>query len=270
MRRWRKLSRGLPSTPEGWPALGLCVGLGLLAFLSGPRATAQAHPLAERVRDADDYYLGRYSPENMIKGLQLLRAEVAEDPKDYEAWWRLSKFICYQTRHTSGSARTKLLEDGIDAGKKAITLAPNRVEGHYWLGSNYDQMSDARGYLRGLLWVDEIRKEMELVVRLDPEYEEAGGQRTLARLDYRAPFFLGGDKRRSMQLLKDCLTRYPENSTAMLYLSDSYLSLGLRDDAHKELQAVLNLCPDSENAPELAENQGEAQARIVKYFHSTP
>jgi hypothetical protein len=73
-----------------------------------------------------------------------------------------------------------------------------------------------------------------------------------------------------MQILKDCLTRYPENSTSMLFLSDSYLSLGLRDDARKELQTVLNLCPDAENGPELAENQGEAQARLVKYFHPTP
>lgn len=270
MRRWRKLSRASTATLEGRSAARLWLGLGLLVFLIGPPAKTQAQPLAERVRDADDYYLGRFNPDNVIRGVRLLRAEVAEDPKDYHAWWRLSKFTYYQARHASGSARTKLLEEGIDAGKKAIALAPNRVEGHYWLGSNYDQMSDARGYLRGLLWVDDIRKEMELVVRLDPEYEEAGGQRTLARLDYRAPFFLGGDKRRSMQMLKDCLARYPENSTAMLYLSDSLLSLGLRDDAHKELQAVLDLCPDSENAPELAENQGEAQARIVKYFHSTP
>ncbi len=270
MRRWRKLPWALPADPEGWPVAGLWIGLGLLAFLSGPRATAQAQPLAERVREADDYYLGRCNPENLAKGIQLLRGELAEDPKNYEAWWRLSKFIYYQARHSSGSARSKLMDEGINAGKKAVALAPNRVEGHYWLGSNYDQISEARGYLRGLLWVGDIRKEMETVVRLDPDYEEAGGQRHLARIDFRAPFFLGGDKRRSMQLLKDCLKHYPENSSAMLYLSDSYLALGLRDEARQELRTVLNLCPDPEKAPELAENQGEAQARLVKYFSPTP
>ncbi len=218
--RRRKLS-GWPNLSRAAFAKQACVSLSVLACLAAANARLLAAPLAERVRDADDYYLGRLNPENVTKGLELLRAEVAENPRDYEAWWRISRLLYYMAHHASGSARIKLLEQGIDAGKKATSLTPNRAEGHYWLGSNYDQLADARGYLRGLMLVDDIRKEMEIVRRLDPDYEEAGGQRMLARLDYRAPFFLGGDKRRSMQLLKDCLTRYPENATTMVFLADS-------------------------------------------------
>jgi tetratricopeptide (TPR) repeat protein len=242
------------------------IGLSLLSFIIIAQGSSLALPLSDGVREADDYYLGRQNPANVAQGLELLRADVAQDSKDYEAWWRISKFIYYQARHAASSEKIKLLDSGVDAAKKAVALQPNRAEGHYWLGANYDLTAEARGYWRGLLFVDAIRKEMETVNRLDPDYEQAAGLRTLARLDYRAPFFLGGDKRLSVELLKKCLNRYPENSRAMLYLSDSDMALGLRDDARKELEQVQELCHDPQYAPELVENQEEARARMTKYF----
>jgi tetratricopeptide (TPR) repeat protein len=245
------------------------ISCGLLAFITSAGPGCFSHPLSDRVREADDYYLDRQNADDLEKGLDLLRADVAHDPKDYEAWWRISKFIYYQARHATGSARQKLLDSGMEAGKKAVALEPNRAEGHYWLGAHYDLTAEARGFLRGLLWADSIRREMEIVNRLDPEYEEAGGLRTLARLDYRAPFFYGGDKRLSLKLLKDCLQRYPDNSSAMFYLADTLIAVGLRDEARQELNQILNLCPNPQYGAELAENQEEARARLARYFHST-
>lgn len=123
--------------------------------------------------------------------------------------------------------------------------------------------------MRGLFLVADIRKEMETVVELDPDYEQAAGLRTLARIYYRAPFFMGGDKRRSVDLLEECLTRYPENSLTMLYLADNYLALGLREEAQKQLEKILALCPDPQYGPELEENQEEARARLAKYFRAS-
>lgn len=266
--RWQKIACSLFVALRSLKLRSMWSGLSFLyiyIIVIAP-GSSFALPLSDGVREADDYYLGRQNPANVAHGLELLRADVAHDPKDYEAWWRISKFIYYQARHAASSEKIKLLDNGVDAAKKAIALQPIRVEGHYWLGANYDLTAEVRGYWRGLLFVDAIRKEMETVNRLDPDYEQAAGLRTLARLDYRAPFFLGGDKRLSMDLLKKCLNRFPDNSRAMLYLADSEIALGLRDDARKELEQVLNLCPDPQYAPELAENQEEARARMEKYF----
>ena len=264
--RWQKIACSLGVALRSIKVRGTWIGACLLAIIITTPLDSFAIPLSDRVREADDYYLGRENPANVVHGLELLRADVVQDPKDYEAWWRISKFIYNQARHAAISEKIKLLDSGVDAAKKAVALQPNRAEGHYWLGANYDLTAEARGYWRGLWWVEAIRKEMETVNRLDPDYEQAAGLRTLARLDFRAPFFLGGDKRRSMQLLKECLGRYPENSRAMLYLSDSEIALGLRDDARNTLEQVLNLCLDPQYAPELAENQEEARARMAKYF----
>jgi len=256
-----------PSSPQQrqW------VGFAFLAFvLATAGANSPALQISDRVREADDHYLGRQDLDNLTKGLELLRAEVAQDPDSYEAWWRISKFVHYQARHSAGSAKAKLIDEGVGAGKHAVALEPNRVEGHFWLGANYELASESRGFfgfLRGLLLVDSIRKEMETVNRLDPDYEMGGGLRTLARLDYRAPFFMGGDKKRSIERLKKCLEHHPDDSLAMLYLSDSDMALGHRDEARQELELILKLCPDPQYGPELAENQEEARARVAKSSH---
>lgn len=261
-----QVSLGALRRLEGW---GIWFGWGLMACLASASGFARPIPLSERVTQADDYYLGRQNPENVAKGLELLRADVADDANDFEAWWRIAKFVYYQARHTSGSDKLKLLNDGVNAAKQAIALEPNRVEGHYWLGANYDLISEARGYWRGLLFLDDIREEMETANGLNRDYEQQGALVTIARLDFRAPFFKGGDKRLSIQLLKECLKRSPENSKAMLYLSDSYAAMGLRKDARRELENVLNLCPDPQFAPELAENQEAARARLAKISSPT-
>ncbi|MGD0922945.1 MAG: tetratricopeptide repeat protein [Terriglobia bacterium] len=245
-------------------ALGMSLFLATTAWAAGASLTIP--PLSDRVRQADDYYLGRQNPENARRALQFLRDAVSRNPQDYEAWWRISKFACYLARRTAKPEKLQLLDEAVEAGKRAVALGPQRVEGHFWLGANYGLTAETRSFVRALLMVDTVRREMETVVRLDPDYEQGAGLRTLARIDFRAPFFKGGDKRRSIDILEKCLTRFPEDSLAMLYLSDSYLALGLREEAREQLERILRLCPDPNYAAELAENQEEARARLAKYF----
>jgi tetratricopeptide (TPR) repeat protein len=246
-------------------ALGMSL---CLAAASAAGASLTIPPLSDRVRQADDYYLGRQNPENARRALHLLREAVSRNPQDCEAWWRISKFACYLARRAAKPEKLQLLDEAVEAGKRAVALGPQRVESHFWLGASYGLTAETRSFVRALLMVDTVRREMETVVRLDPDYEQGAGLRTLARLDFRAPFFKGGDKRRSIEILETCLTRYPEDSLAMLYLSDSYSALGLREEAREQLERILQLCPDPNYAPELAENQEEARARLTKYFRA--
>lgn len=101
-----------------------------------PANMTSAAPLPKRVVDADDYFLGRAKLENLQEGVALLRQEVAQNPQSYEGWWRIAKFCNYVGRRTAGDERMKAFDAGIEAGKKAVLLQPNRVEGHFWLGAN--------------------------------------------------------------------------------------------------------------------------------------
>ncbi|MBZ5543529.1 MAG: tetratricopeptide repeat protein [Acidobacteriia bacterium] len=264
---WGRFSRARFRFRSGFLAF-VVVGLAWWAPLPAVAASPTTTTLSERVRQADDYYLGRQKLENVRRALQLLRDALAHNPANYEAWWRLSRAACYLARHTAKPEKIRLLGEAVAAGKRAVALAPQRVEGHFWLGANYGLTAEERNFVKALMLVDSIRQEMETVVRLDPDYEQAGGERTLARLDFRAPFFKGGDKRRSRDLLEKCLRSYPQNSLTMLYLADTYWSLGLRSEAREQLEKILALCPDPLYGPELAENQAEAREKLAKDFHS--
>ena len=229
---------------------------------------ALADSLSTYVQQADDYWLGRQNPDNVRKAMALLREGANKNLQDYEVWWRISRLESFVGRHSSGSTKSHALNDGISAGKKAVALQPDRVEGHFWLGANQGLLAEDSGLLEGLRLVDSIKREMELVMKLNPDYEEGSGLRTLGRVYYRAPFFKGGDKRRAIQVLEDCLKRYPQNSLTMLYLADSYMAVGRRADARNLLQKILQLCPDPGYQPELLDNQAEAEHLLQSEFRA--
>jgi len=236
----------------------------IAACLMSAVAASSATSLSKQVVEADDYFLGRAKLENVQQGVVLLRQEAAQNPQSYEVWWRLAKFYNYMGRRTQGDERVRYLDAGIEAGKKAVAFGANRVEGHFWLGANYGLKAEESNWIEGLRLIDPVRKEMEITIKLDPDYEEASGLRTLARVYYRAPFFKGGDKQRSIELLEECLRRHPEDSMSMLYLADSYIAVDRREDARKILERMLSLCPDPDYSPELGDNQAEARNMLTK------
>jgi len=239
--------------------------------LSRPSSAAPGpEPNQTPLATADSLYQQRADFGKAQQGLHVLHDVIAEDPNNFDAWWRLARLNNFigrqQDDRNDDKKATHSFEAGIDAGRHAVSLQPNRVEGHFWLGANYGLLAEEEGWIKGLQLVDTVRAEMQAVIRLDPNYEEAAGQRTLARLYYRAPFFKGGDKQRSIQLLEDCLRRFPTDSFSLLYLGDDYLAVGRRDEARQIFEKILSLRSDPAYGPELAENQNEARRRLQQDF----
>jgi tetratricopeptide (TPR) repeat protein len=256
-----------------WLFLWTACALSMMAVVAGGAAFASSPTrlpaLSSRVLMADDYYLGRAKLSNVQQAIDLLRQAANENPRDYEVWWRIAKFENFLGRRTEDDRTADgIYRAGVEAAQRAVALQPNRVEGHFWLGANYGLMAETEGWIKGLRLLDTVRSEMETVIRLDPNYEASAGERTLARIFYRAPFFKGGDKQRSIELLQDCLKRYPHDSFAMLYLADDYLAVGRRSEARALLEQILGLCPDPLYGPELENNQVEARERLEQEFRA--
>ncbi|MGH9430054.1 MAG: tetratricopeptide repeat protein [Terriglobia bacterium] len=243
------------------------------ALKSAPAASGTATPprqiLSNPVYQADDYYLGRRNLANVYTGLHILQDVVAKDQRNYDAWWRVSKFYNYLGRFSKGDEQRRLFQQAVAAGEKAVALQANRVEGHFWLGASYGLLAESSNFLEGLRMVDKIRTQMEAAARIDPNFEEAAALVALGRMDYRLPFFKGGDKQRSVQLLEESLRRSPDNSLAMLYLVDSYRAVGRLNEAHNLLERILNLCPDSGYSTELIQNQIEARKELARFFRAS-
>jgi len=170
-------------------------------------------------------------PEELIAQGDKLYAEMKDMATAQEA---LSKY------------REALLKvsQGIYYAKKAVALEPEKPDGYYWLGVNYGVYGEAKGVLKSLSLVDDIKEAMNKVIDLDREYEDGGPDRVLGRVYFKLPGFAGGDKKKSLEHLLRSKEFGPNDPLTRYYLADTYLALKEVDKAREELEYALNMEAD--------------------------
>ena len=131
-------------------------------------------------------------------------------------------------------------EQGRQYAQTILQEYPQRVEGHYWLGMHLAGLADVNR-LQGRRLLPQILEELERSAAIDPSYDQAGAYRVLGRIYYEAPGrpISVGDVNKSLDLLKKATTLAPANSTNHLYLAETLMKLGQKDQAKQELQKVL-------------------------------
>jgi hypothetical protein len=133
---------------------------------------------AQTVAEANEFYRQRDDLRKVRSGVALLRQARIADYGSYEAAWKLAKFNYYLGMHTTDEVeRDAAFRDGIEAGKSAVQLQGAKAEGHFWLGANYGGSAE-HSTLAGLSSIEDIRREMEAVLKIDERYQ--GGSAYLA------------------------------------------------------------------------------------------
>jgi hypothetical protein len=216
------------------------------------------------IAQADKLYEGREDLAHARQAIALLRQARLADAGNYEAAWKLAKFNYYLGDFTNdGDERERSFRDGIEAGKTAVKLQPEKPEGHFWLGANYGGKAQASA-LSGFSAIKDIRQEMETVLRLDEGFEGGSAYMALGQLYLEAPGLLGGDSKKAVQLLEKGL-HYGENSSPYrLQLAKAYLAVKRKDDARKQLNAIINIKPDPQYVPEYKKATEEARQLLDK------
>src|SRR6266481_3835316 len=157
---------------------------------------------AQYVTQADELYSRRDDLMQIREGIIMLRQATTTDPGNYDAAWRLAKLNYYLANHTDNSEeRDKALREGIEAGKAAVRLQDGRPEGHFWLGANYGGAAQLSA-IAGLATVDDIRNEMETVIRLNEGYQDGSAYMVLGLVYLQAPKLLGGDPQKAVAELE--------------------------------------------------------------------
>lgn len=218
---------------------------------------------AELVAQADQLYAQREDVMRARQGVALLRQARAADPGNYDAAWRLARFNYYLASHTDGDERDKAFREGIDAGKAAIKLQGEKPEGHFWLGANYGGSLET-GTVAGLATVNDVRGEMETVLKLDEGYQNGSAYMVLGLVDLKAPRLLGGDPQKAVAEMEKGLRFGEANAFLRLHLAEAYQAVGRSEDARKQLNTVINMTPDPSYLPEYKEAVMEARQMLDK------
>jgi Tfp pilus assembly protein PilF len=253
-------------------SVSTCLGLVFAAVACHRSATpnmvatdsSDAKAAANRIAEADALYAGREDLNKARVAVAALRQARTADYSNYEAAWKLARAAFYVGDHTNNdSERDDMFREGIDAGKVAITLQPDKPDGHFWLGANYGG-SAAHSTLANLSSFNDIKSQMDAVLKIDESYEGYSTYLGLGRLYLEAPRVLGGDSKQAIEYLEKGVKLNPNNTTMRAELAQAYAANHREADAKKQIEAIMSATPDPKYAPEHKAAVAKAQKLLQK------
>ncbi len=163
------------------------------------------------------------------------------------------------------SERGRCYEKGLAYADKLLAQEPNGVAGHYWKAMNLSGLADVGTRMQGFKLLPKIMEELKRVLALNATYDDAGAHRVIGRIYFEAPSWpiSVGDKQKSLTHLTTAVRLAPNYSTNHLYLAETMLDMGKKDQAREELQKVLQEGQHALTPKDLVEDRQEAQ-RLLK------
>jgi tetratricopeptide (TPR) repeat protein len=215
--------------------------------------------------DADALYRDRESLESALQAATIWSERLAQNPSDYESAWKLARAQYWLgTNGLPETQRKAALEAGIGAARKAMAIDSSRPDGHFWLAANMGALAESFGLRQGIRYRGPVRQELETVLKIDPSFLDGSADRALGRWYYKVPGLFGGDKKKSEQHLRKALSYNPQSVITRLFLAETLVTLGRKEEAIKELEAALVAPEDPAWAPEDRRFKQQARALLSK------
>jgi hypothetical protein len=223
---------------------------------------AAVRPSADAIAEADKFYAARADLVKVRQGIVSLRQAQADDPANYDLAWRLAKFNYYLGAHSPNSnEQDKAFHEGIEAGKLAVKLQDGKPEGHFWLGANYGGSAQI-SILSGLSEIEDIKREMETVLKLDEGFQSGSAYMVLGQVYLQSPRLLGGDVQKAIGYFEKGIKFGPDNALLRLRLAEAYAEDHRNADAQKQIDALITMKPAPGYEPE--HNEAVAEARKLQ------
>jgi tetratricopeptide (TPR) repeat protein len=206
--------------------------------------SSDARMATEKLAEAEPLYEGREDMTKARAAVTALRQAHAADYGNYEAAWKLSRAAFYVADRTDNDdERDDMFRAGTDAGKVAVQLQPEKPDGHFWLGANYGGTA-AHSTLSNLASFQDIKGEMEKVLKLDESYQGYSAYLGLGRLYLQAPKILGGDPNKAVEYLEKGIKHNPNNTVMRYHLAEAYEAVNRDAEAKKQIEALMAITPD--------------------------
>jgi tetratricopeptide (TPR) repeat protein len=214
---------------------------------------------ADLLKQAEQLYAQRSDFVKLREAIKLLKNAKAAEPSNYEVAWRLSQYGYFLAMHTEDKDEKKqAFNDGTAAARSAIKLQENKPEGHFWLAANLGGRAQ-QSPLSGLTDIDEIRKSLETVIKIDEQYQGGSAYMALGQLELETSgMFMGGDKKKALEYLEKGLRFGFENSMLRLRLAEAYIANDRKEDARKQIDYILKMKPNPDYLPEYNDTVKEA------------
>lgn len=214
--------------------------------------------------DPDRLYDAREDLSSALAAADAWAARLAADSGDFEAAWKLARAAYWLGSHVPAGEQRRHYERGLEAGRRAVAINPNRPEGRFWMAATMGAMAESFGLRAGIRYRGPVKREFEAVLRIDPAYSDGAADRGLGRWYFRVPALFGGSKRKAAEHLLRSLTYDPTNAASRFFLAETYISMNRIEDARVEMQRVLEAPETLEWGPETREFKERARAMLAR------
>ncbi len=228
----------------------------LVLYMAVPGASFDARA-AQQVPEA--LYAQREDLSKAREAAQIWADRLAQNPRDFDAAWKLARARYWLGGHAPEAERKKLLEDGVAAARTAVALEPNKPDGHFWLAANMGALAESFGLRQGLKYRGEIRKELETVLQIDPAFQQGSADRALGRWYNKVPGLFGGSNKESEAHLRKALTFNPQSTATLYFLAETLQDEGKKAESKEMLDRVIAAPLDPDWAPEDREFKQKAE-----------
>lgn len=178
-------------------------------------------------------------PSKIDETIKLLEEKLAREPDNVDALLLLSRtWLTYgYVKARSKEELIRVFQNGASAGEKAIELEPDNPDAHFFYVANLASLGDAKGLFNSLFMLPEVRRELDLILELDPNHEN--GLAMQGALFYYLPGILGGDMQISEIYIRRALSVDPHLSSAKLYLAMNLKKQKRFEEALNELHELV-------------------------------
>jgi tetratricopeptide (TPR) repeat protein len=217
--------------------------------------------------DPDELYRRREDDASARRAADIWAAR-ASTGKDFEASWKLARAYYWLATTHPEAERRGWYEKGVAAGKQAAAIEPTKPEGHFWWAANLGRIAQS-GMSAGAKYKDEVKTELETVIKIAPGWQAGSAEGALGMWYVKVPggfpFYLGGDDKKGIALLRQALA-YAPNGIHIKYdlaevLSDDRKT---RPEAIAMLQEVLTAPLDPNFGPEDKRYKAQASELLAK------
>ncbi len=248
--------------------LSLCVFLlvGCASQAESETAPAETAPVAELLREADEHFRQREDLNKLRQAVGFLKRARSADERNFEAAWKLAQYSYFLGKTTGDDKESEqVFAAGVSAARVASRIAPDRPEGHFWLGACHGGEAERFPFTKGLAAIGKIREAMTKVIEIDPTYQGATAYDALATIELKTTSF-GGNPEKAVEYLQKGLAINPDNFLSRLNLAEAFLALKRDKEAKEQLDYIFKIKPPAELEPEYREIEKKARKLMETKF----
>jgi len=207
----------------------------LLVAVVATAAPAQSPLVAEWEKFSLRYHEDLPRLDTFREGLE--RAAAADPRVENLIALAVVSYVWGDVRARTRDDKLAAYDRGRQAAKIAVQADPRSAAAHFWLATNTARWGQTNGIVRSLFLLSDLQREIRLVRQLDPRFTPVYA--LAGNVYYEIPAVFGGDLAKAEAMFRTGLAQDPRYTMLRVGLGKTLIKRGRRDEARRELTAVL-------------------------------